>query len=120
MCTPCTPIPCANPPGGAAIDYYLPAAPSSPIALDIADARGQIIHHISSVSRGEGQGERAPGGGRRGAGGTPALPARAGMNRYYWNYRVEGPTAVPGLTVMEAQGGPMVPPGTYQVKLTAG
>jgi len=41
------------------------------------------------------------------------------MNRYYWDYRVEGPTQVPGLFVMETQGGgPMVPPGTYRVKLT--
>ena len=43
------------------------------------------------------------------------------MNRYLWNYRVPGPSEVPGLFVMEAQGGgPMVPPGAYQVKLTAG
>jgi hypothetical protein len=41
------------------------------------------------------------------------------MNRYYWNFRVPGPSEVPGLFVMEAQGGgPAVPPGTYRVKLT--
>jgi len=41
------------------------------------------------------------------------------MNRYAWNYRVEGPAPIPGLVIMETQGGgPMVLPGTYQVRLT--
>ena len=41
------------------------------------------------------------------------------MNRFVWNYRGEGPTSIPGIVIMEAQGGgPPVPPGAYQVKLT--
>ena len=41
------------------------------------------------------------------------------MNRYIWNFRVEGPAPLPGIVIIETgAGGPMVPPGTYQVKLT--
>jgi hypothetical protein len=48
-----------------------------------------------------------------------SLSARPGLNRFVWNYRLDGPTAVPGMVIMEAQsGGPLVPPGNYQVKLT--
>ena len=111
-----------NPPGGAAIDYYLAAAPPEPITIEIADARGQVVHRSTLASRSrEAQAPRPNAGRRGGEGGPPPATAHAGMNRFLWNYRVDGPAAVPGLVVMETQGGgPMVPPGTYQVKLTAG
>jgi hypothetical protein len=42
------------------------------------------------------------------------------MNRYVWNFRVEGAKPLPGIFISEIQGGgPMVPPGTYRVTLTA-
>ena len=48
------------------------------------------------------------------------MPARAGMNRYVWDLREEGPTAVPGIYILELAngGGPLVSPGKYQVKLS--
>ncbi len=42
------------------------------------------------------------------------------MNRYVWNLRVNGPAPLPGIVLMETRaGGPAVPPGAYQVRLTA-
>lgn len=112
-----------NPPSGAVIDYYLSSAPSEAITLDVLDSSGHVVHHVTSA---EVRTEQASNGnergrGRRGAGGESALHATEGMNRYVWNFRVDGPEPVPGLFVMETQaGGPMIPPGQYQVKLTAG
>jgi hypothetical protein len=45
--------------------------------------------------------------GQRGRGGAAAVPARAGHNRFMWDYRW-------------GNGGPLAAPGRYTVKLTAG
>ena len=106
-----------NPPAGAAIDFYLADAPSEPVVIEIRDRRGEMVHRAMLSSRPEAESRAADE--RRGETGPPPPTPHAGMNRYYWDYRVEGPTQVPGLFVMETQGGgPMVPPGTYRVKLT--
>ena len=106
-----------NPSVGAVIDYYLSAVPAEPITLEILDNRGQVLHHASSGNHGEqmeGRDRITQGAVNRGS-----VPARAGMNRYVWNCRVDGPAMVPGMVIIELQngGGPLVPPGTYQVKL---
>ena len=100
-----------NPSPGAAIDFYLGNAPEQPVKIEIRDGGGALVHEATLAAD--------SGAERRGRGAEPT--AHAGMNRYFWNYRVAGPEQVAGIFVMEAQGGgPMVPPGTYQVKLTAG
>lgn len=54
---------------------------------------------------------------------TPPLRTtnRAGMNRFIWNLRAEDAVGFDGL-IMWAGGtqGPMIPPGTYTVRVTAG
>jgi photosystem II stability/assembly factor-like uncharacterized protein len=105
-----------NPPSGAVIDYYLSSAPPAPVTLEITDSRGQVVHHAVSQAAGA-----RGGGGRGGRGGGAAaggLTARAGLNRFLWNYRLDGPVEVPGMVIGETANGPTVPPGTYQVKLT--
>ena len=109
----------ANPPAGAVIDYYLASAPSEPVTLQILDQRGTVIFRESSsaapVENAAGRGGR---GGRGGGGG--AVSARAGFNRFVWNFRGEGSPLVPGFVVSEIRTeGPAVPPGSYQVKLSA-
>lgn len=112
-----------NPPAGAVIDYYLRAAPSEAITLEIANSHGQIFHRATSEKRDEGATPTpAPVNsiiaGRQNA----ALSVRPGMNRYVWNLRAGGPSTVPGMAIIELQngGGPLAPPGNYQVKLTVG
>jgi photosystem II stability/assembly factor-like uncharacterized protein len=105
-----------NPPSGAVIDYYLNSTASGPVTLDILDSHGQVVHHSTS---GRQQGERNEVRGGRAGARNMSVSARPGLNRFVWNYRLEGPVAVPGMVIMEAQsGGPLVPPGNYQVKLT--
>ncbi|HEX7024220.1 MAG TPA: hypothetical protein VF187_05335, partial [Gemmatimonadales bacterium] len=50
----------------------------------------------------------------------PRVPNRAGMNRFVWNLRGEDAVGFDGL-IMWAAGttGPMIPPGTYTVRVTA-
>ena len=108
-----------NPPAGASIDYYLGKDPG-PVTLEILDARGLVVHKASSEQRAEsgGAGTRP----RASSRGGISLPTRPGMNRYVWNLREEGPTAVPGFYILElaSGGGPNVSPGKYQVKLGVG
>ena len=51
----------------------------------------------------------------------PRVPNRAGMNRFTWNLRAADAVGFPGM-IFWAAGltGPVIPPGTYTVRLTAG
>ena len=51
----------------------------------------------------------------------PWMPVRAGVNRFVWNLRYPGATRLRGnKTGEEAERGPLVLPGTFQVRLTVG
>ncbi len=97
-----------NAPGGALIDYYLKAAPTTPVTLEVLDPNGAVVNRFSS---------------RPGADRGPLVPARAGGNRFVWNLQYAGPPLlhVPGGPIFES-GQPMSPtvvPGRYTVRLTA-
>ena len=108
------------PPMGARIDYYL-ANPSGNVKLEILDATGAIVRSYSSVAPAAAPGGR--GGGRRGGGLPSALPTKVGMNRFVWDLRYAGGPPSSGGD-MEGGGfgggGPLVPPGSYKARLTAG
>jgi len=67
---------------------------------------------------GAGAGQEMRGGFRRGGGSSAGLRAEAGLQRLTWDMRYPGPWA-PNAPNGGA-GGPMVPPGRYTVKMTAG
>lgn len=99
-----------NPPSGAVIDYYLKSASAEPISLEILNQQGQVVRRFTAKQAEKGQPQSAT-----------QLTAHAGMNRFVWNFRIDGPKPLAGLVVQELRsGGALVPPGTYQVKLTAG
>jgi photosystem II stability/assembly factor-like uncharacterized protein len=109
-----------NPPAGAIINYYLKSAARDEITLEILDAKGESVRKLSSRERQE-------------EGGTPAetaqlqaiarrerLPAAAGMHRVVWDLRRDPPSRVPGLALWGGNPrGALLPPGHFQVKLTA-
>ncbi|HEX6201182.1 MAG TPA: hypothetical protein VF150_13030, partial [Thermoanaerobaculia bacterium] len=75
------------------------------LELDVLDADGRVLRRYSSKPE---KGSR-----------TETLPAKAGMNRLVWDFQEEGTIEIPGLFGFgDAQ--PVVPPGTYRVRLTAG
>lgn len=106
---------------GATIDYWIGAdlPADAAVALEILDAEGEVVRRWEADSGaeagGEGLEERNPvmrptrAGGRSGSG----LPRDPGAHRFRWDLRHE---AVPGAD----RRGPLVPPGRYTVRLTAG
>lgn len=116
-----------NPPPGALLYYWLGSAPSGEVTLDVSDAAGKVVRHMSS----------AP---------VPPiadslqaipefwkevvrpLPTEVGTNRVNWDMRYDHPPtfshsyaqvmgAVPFETPWSPEG-PLAPPGTYTLTLT--
>jgi photosystem II stability/assembly factor-like uncharacterized protein len=111
-----------NPPYGALIQFYLKAAPpeKEPVKISILDTGGKVIREIH-CSAGAAE-SSAP----RRFGSTPCEP-KTGINRTNWDLRLS-PWAEPTpqqLRAMEAgfgfgPRGPLVDPGRYTVKISAG
>lgn len=95
-----------NPVPGVAIDYYLREASSSPVVIDVLDARGSLLRHWSSADKPQTPDYRhidvpaswLP---------TPPLPvSTAGAHRFIWDFHVKDGD------------GALVPPGTYTIRVT--
>lgn len=116
-----------NPPLGAVIDYWLGAKPGGTVSIDVLDRSNSIVRHFTSSPP---EPYRDP---------KPAvpdlwfeprlpLPTEAGLNRITWNLRYDSPPAffhdpsyIGGATEHDtpfAVEGPLVPPGSYRVRLT--
>jgi photosystem II stability/assembly factor-like uncharacterized protein len=107
-----------NPPPGAIIDYYFKSAPQDEIALDILDAQGKVVRHLSSKEKKEG--EQPPEWPDRVAR-VKTIPANEAMNRFAWDLRYDDPIQIPGAFYAgTGPKGPLALPGDYQVKLTVG
>jgi photosystem II stability/assembly factor-like uncharacterized protein len=105
-----------NPPAGMPIDYYLPSAPSGPLTIDIVDAKGGVVRHLTSVK--PEQPEQPPEWPDQ-VRPVNTLSATPGMNRFVWNLRYDDPVQIPeafyaGLPPR----GPIALPGEYTVRLT--
>ncbi len=113
-----------NPPEGAILDYYFRTAPQGEVILEVIDAKGQSVRRYSSQQAATGSG------GRRGGGAIADIwitepqrfTAQVGMNRFLWDLRYGSTDAEGGGAggFGGAARGPLVLPGTYQVRLTAG
>jgi hypothetical protein len=98
----------ANPPDGVIVTYYLQDKPAGEVTLSFLDAQGGLIKTFSST---------APESGSSGTG-EQRVPAEVGMNRFIWHMRYPDARLVPGDKLLEDKvGGPLAPPGTYQVRL---
>jgi hypothetical protein len=106
-----------NPPKGAILSYYFKSAPKGEVKLEILDAKGEVVRSLSSIDKKEEEtppewpDEQRP---------EEKIPAESGMDRFAWDLRYEGAHKLPGEVSFETRSrGPMAPPGTYQVRLTA-
>ncbi|HET9838554.1 MAG TPA: glycosyl hydrolase, partial [Candidatus Angelobacter sp.] len=107
-----------NPPPGAIFDYYFKTAPKDEVKLEILDAGGKVVRSLSSKEK---KGEEQPPEWPDQVKEITTIPASAGMNRYAWNLRWEHPVKIPGAFYSGiGPQGPLVQPGKYTVKLTAG
>jgi hypothetical protein len=110
-----------NPPNGAIIYYYLRQAPKEKeeVSLEFLDASGKLVKKFSSVSTEEEPpnpfaefGITLP---------STKLQPKAGLNRYAWNLRHQDASRFKGMILWAGNvNGPVVAPGTYQLRLTAG
>ena len=107
-----------NPPAGAMLDYYFKTAPKDEVSLDILDAKGKVVRHLSSKEKKENdQPPEWPDRVEK----PKVIPANEGMNRFAWDLRYNDPIQVPGAFYTgDGPRGPLAVPGDYQVKLSAG
>lgn len=110
-----------NPPRGVLFYYWLRNEPGEKgeITLEILDGAGKLVRKLTNKDE-----DRAAGGGGGDdddSGGADAkLPARAGLNRFAWNFRTPDASRFPGLIMWGGStSGPEAVPGTYQAKFTA-
>ena len=107
-----------NPPAGALVDYYLPVKPAGPLTMEISDAKGQVIRHLSSgTSSKVEQPQEWPDIVQA----TDILPANEGLNRFVWDLRWDDPVQIPGAFYAGLPPrGPLALPGTYTLRMTYG
>jgi len=115
-----------NPPDGALIYYALGSKPARDISLEILDAAGNVVRHMSSVASTPVREYSHPPEPSFWLAPPTALPTNVGTNRVNWDLRYDAPPAFshsyeinanPGLTPPSPEG-PLAPPGQYTVKLT--
>jgi hypothetical protein len=103
---------------GVHIDMFFKDAPAADTRLEILDAKGQVIRGFGVARATQGGGGQEMRGPFRGASGTSSIRNEAGMQRFTWDMRHPG--AWTAAAPQGGGGGPMVPPGKYSVRLTAG
>ena len=93
---------------GVVLSWWLGDGPED-ATLEIMNASGEVVRTFAPAVEGE---ERD-----RWAG--PALPMEAGLNRLCWDLRTDPPATFPGMILWGVRTmAPVVPPGTYAVRLT--
>jgi hypothetical protein len=107
----------SNPPDGAIIDYSFAKTPAGPVTLEILDSNGTVLRSFSSETQVEKKVELVKG--AQGEPPAPPLSKKAGLNRYFWNLRLE-PMVATSDTIRFVSNRPYrVGPGTYRARLTA-
>ena len=96
----------ANPAGPALISFTQDAPAKETPSIDILDARGAVVRHISGTHEVDGKDE-------------PLVPNRAGFNRIAWDGTNDAPTPWRRAPKWEAgpESGTPVPTGTYTIVL---
>jgi photosystem II stability/assembly factor-like uncharacterized protein len=94
-----------NPPTGAQIYYYFSEAPDTQkdsVVLEILTTNGDLVNRFSTGS------------------GDNAISAKAGLNRFIWNWRVTEIDKKPDFATVRAPISYRVQPGTYVAQLHVG
>jgi photosystem II stability/assembly factor-like uncharacterized protein len=117
-----------NPPAGAILDYLVRAAGAGPVRLEILDSRGELVRSFASDEKGE-EPEAHRYFTERWVHPPEPPSAEPGHHRVVWDLRYPRPeaaayefmiAAVDGEDTAIEPRGPMVAPGRYTVRLTAG
>ena len=111
-----------NPPAGAIVHYLLPKKPKGDVTLEILDDKGTRVRSLSSKKQLEEKPAQDEGDYSERKPKPLILPAEAGLHRIVWDLRAEGVAIIKGAKVDSGEPwlGPLVVPGKYALKLTAG
>ncbi|MBV9879322.1 MAG: hypothetical protein JO180_02450 [Gemmatirosa sp.] len=111
---------------GVIVDYWLARAPAGPVTLDVLDAAGAVVRHLTSAAAAPVAEAARPPHPNFWVAAPEALPAAVGANRTSWDLRYDAPPALrhsfeinanPGRTPPSPEG-PLAPPGVYTLRLT--
>jgi len=104
-----------NPPGGAAIDYFLKSSASA-VTLEVFDGQKNLVRRFSSEDR---QSEKRPSLpiAERWFPKSESLQTTTGMHRFHWDLTWGG-SSVDEESESRNPSGPRIVPGIYQVRLT--
>lgn len=106
---------------GVTIDYYLKEA-ASKVTVEVLDVSGQLVRAFTGTpeaAAGKEKREEPAAEEEAPRGADPTVTAKVGMNRFVWDMRHPGPTAIPKMILWAAgTRGPKAVPGRYQVRLT--
>ena len=112
-----------NPPRGVVVYYQLPEdlskEGSQEVEIEVLDGNGEVLRSMSSQ-------KAEPSAPNPWARFLPELArphklaAKKGMNRWVWDFRLPDAKIVDDSVLWGSPHGPEVPPGSYQVRMTAG
>ncbi|MDQ6929459.1 MAG: hypothetical protein M3126_02165 [Candidatus Eremiobacteraeota bacterium] len=99
-----------NPPNGAVVTFYQKTPGKTPPEIDILDAHDRVIRRVKGTHKVNDKDE-------------PYVTNKSGINRYVWDFQIDGPVKWLGAAKERYQGpseGPQVPPGHYGVRTALG
>jgi photosystem II stability/assembly factor-like uncharacterized protein len=115
-----------NPASGVVVYYSFKSKPTTDVDLEFLDSTGKSIRKFTQKIKREGEASpaapAAPAGegGFGGGGAPPPVTTDVGLNRFVWDTRYPDAVRFPGMILWAGETrGPKLPPGKYQVKLTA-
>ena len=100
-----------NPKLGAMIDYYLQSDASGPVSLEIRDSKGALVRRYASTDKPHVIDPKTIDISPAWFPAPAVLPAILGMHRFLWDFHYAGKD--------NDGSGPLAPPGSYVVQLTA-
>jgi photosystem II stability/assembly factor-like uncharacterized protein len=108
----------ANPPSGVTVQYWLKTG-NELVTLDFLDAAGKVIK--SYTSKADSAATPNPNAEPDFFAPPPPqrVPNKPGVNTFLWNLRYPDASSFPGMILWAASTtGPLVPPGTYKVRMS--
>lgn len=106
-----------NPANGAIVYFYLKnkLEANTQIKLEFFDSKGILLKTLLGKDS-EAKKDETPSSEKK-----DTFSYEVGLNRFVWNFRIEGATTFPGMILWSGETrGPRIIPGSYQVKLTVG
>ena len=110
-----------NPPQGAMLYYWLKEKPKDSIKIEIIDDQGKTLRTVISGAKKEVEETAEEGTEFDEDPETMHIPAESGLNLFVWDLRGQMPIIIQKAIYDNGKPtGPLVLPGTYQVRLTVG